>query len=129
MLRTTKQRCKNLNNDQLDIKIGGESLDQVDHEKLLGVTVDNHLDWKEHVNKVYKKVSMNLALFRCIRKYLPVWSRVTFYNCYVAPHLNYCITVWGSSSDITRLSKLQKQAAKLFLTVKPQCHPKICLTN
>ena len=115
MLITTKQRRKNLNNDQLDIKIGGDSLVQVDHEKLLGVTVDHHLDWKEHVNRVYKKVSMNLALFRRIKKYLPVWSRVTFYNSYVLPHIDYCITVWGSSSDITRLTKLQKQAARIIL--------------
>ena len=58
---------------------------------------------------------MNLALFRRIKKYLPVWSRVTFYNSYIAPHIDYCITIWGSSSDITRLSKLQKHAAHIIL--------------
>ena len=38
-----------------------------------------------------------------------------FYNSYIAPHMDYCCTVWGSSSHTTRLLKLQKQAARIIL--------------
>ena len=44
-----------------------------------------------------------------------MWSRVTFYSSYIAPHFNYCITVWGSWSDSSRLLKLQKQAAHAIM--------------
>ena len=34
------------------------------------------------------------------------------------PHLDYCVTVWGDSSDLNKLAKLQKQAARIIL----DCH-------
>jgi len=115
MLITTKQKESHLNDDKLEILVNGEGLEQVRQEKLLGVTLDCNLDWSYHIDKVAKKVSSSLALFRRIRKHLPLWSRKLFYNCYIAPHMDYCVTVWGTSSDLSRLLKLQKQAARLIL--------------
>ena len=34
------------------------------------------------------------------------------------PHLDYCVTVWGDCSNISKLLKLQKQAAQIIL----DCH-------
>ncbi len=37
---------------------------------------------------------------------------------YIMPHLDYCVTVWGECSDLNKLVKLQKQAARIIL----DCH-------
>ena len=34
------------------------------------------------------------------------------------PHFDYCVTVWGDCSDLNKLTKLQKQAARIIL----DCH-------
>ena len=34
------------------------------------------------------------------------------------PHLDYCVTVWGDCSDLNKLTRLQKQAARIIL----DCH-------
>ena len=67
------------------------------------------------MNGVYKKISQTLALFRRLKQFLPQWSRILFYNSYIMPHLDYCVTVWGDCSDVARLEKLQKQAARIIL--------------
>ncbi len=46
---------------------------------------------------------------------LPTWAHKTFYSCYIFPYMDYCIPVWGASSELSRLLKLQKQAARLIL--------------
>jgi hypothetical protein len=118
MLITTKQHRKQLENQKLKITVDNNTLEQVEKEKLLGIVVDENLDWKAQVDKVYKKISSALALFRRIKQYLPFWSRQLYYNAYISPHFDFCITVWGSSCDISRLAKLQKQAARIIL----DCH-------
>ena len=48
MLITTKQRRSHLI-ETLTIKVNDQVLEQTDHEKLLGVVVDENLDWKHHI--------------------------------------------------------------------------------
>ena len=82
------------------------------------MVVDENLQWREHVSGVFKKVSQTLALFRCIKHFLPKLPKIMFYNAYIMPHLDYCVTVRGDSSDLNKLAKLQKQAARIIL----DCH-------
>ena len=53
-------------------------------------------------------VSGYLALLRRIKDCPPRQTRLTFYNCYILPHLDYCITIWGNASSVIRLYRLQK---------------------
>ena len=86
----------------------------VTEDKILGVVIDNHLDWSSQVDKIYKTVSKVLGVLWCIKRYLPRESRITFVNAFVLPHLTYCSTVWGTSTHISRLEKLQKRAIRLI---------------
>ena len=71
MLITTKQRRHHLRNNQLAITLNDQELQQVKQHKVIGVVVDENLQWREHVNGVFKKVSQTLALFRRIKHFLP----------------------------------------------------------
>jgi hypothetical protein len=115
MLITTQQRRNRLQDPKLSIKVDDQMLQQVESDQLLGVTVDQNLCWRDHIDKVCRKITSSLALFRRIKNYLPHWSRIMFYNAYILPHMDFCITLWGSCSDIARLLKLQKQAARIIL--------------
>ena len=52
-----------------------------------------------------------------IKSYLPQDTRKFFFNYYIKPHLDYCSSVWGQTSEenLNAINKLQKQLAKLIL--------------
>ena len=114
-LITTHQRRHHLQNDRLSIALNEHNLQQVNQQKVIGVVVDENLKWREHVNGVYKKIYQTIALFRRIKQFLLQWSRILFYNSYIMPHSDYCMTLWGDSSAFVRLEKRQKQTAMLIL--------------
>ena len=66
-------------------------------------------------------ISSKLALLRRIKRYLPIEYRKLFYNAYILPSLDYCLTIWGNTSktQVERLHKLQKGAARIILDAAP----------
>ena len=69
-----------------------------------------------HVAQVKKCTSYRLFLLRTIRKYLPLETRIKYYDYYVKPLIEYCSSVWGICSKI---NKIQKKAARLILEAPP----------
>ena len=117
MLMTSQQKLRTLTNSDLNIKVSGKTIEQVDSEQLLGVKIDYSLTWDDQVKQVRKKVLYKLSLLRKIKQYLPVSVRKLYHNYYVKPHLDYCSTVWGHTTDknLDKIYKLQKQSARLIL--------------
>ena len=115
MLITTHQKLSRLPKTTLNCKIGQTALDSVSEECLLGVVVDQHLNWKSNTNSIYKKVNSRIALLRRIKCYLPLSTRRTYYNAYILPHLDYCCSAWGTSANIYKLFKLQKRAVRIMM--------------
>ena len=94
-----------------------DSLQITSTEKLLGVTFDHNLNFKSHVEIKLRKCNSLLFLLMRIKCFLDLKTRKLFYNAYILPHLDYCITVWGNSSNqlMDQLLKFQKRAARIIL--------------
>ena len=60
MLITTKQRRHHLRNNQLAITLNDQQLQQVKQHKVIGVDVDENLQWRGHVTGVFKRVAAAL---------------------------------------------------------------------
>ena len=108
MMITTQQRWLKLEKKEPDVFIRGQRLEVV------GLHLDRFLTWSTHIKRVHGVVSGYLALLRRIKDCLPRQTRLTFYNCYILPHLDYCITIWGNASSVIRLYRLQKRAARII---------------
>ena len=61
MLVTTRQKAQRLQKRNLEVNLSGTCLASVESDKVLGVTIDSHLSWKDHINKISKKVSQNIS--------------------------------------------------------------------
>ena len=118
MMITTQQRWLKLEKKEPDVFIRGQRLEVVEWEKLLGLQLDHFLTWSTHIKRVHGIVSGYLALLQCIKDCLPRQTRLTFYNCYMLPHLDYCITIWGNTSSVIWLYRLQKRAARIITDSK-----------
>ena len=126
MLLGTNQRLSNLSKTTLDLKVNDIALDNVKNQKLLGVEIDSHLDYNIHLDKLCKSISSKLALLKRIKRYLNLDYRKLFYNGYVLPLINYCIVVRSNTSktNLLRIHKLQKYAARIILDAVPDAPSK-----
>lgn len=43
----------------LELQASGTDIEQIAHQKLIGVTIDQELTFKEHLDKLFKKCSQN----------------------------------------------------------------------
>ena len=117
MLITTHQKRTSLINGQLSLHLNNDELNMITNDKVLGIIIDNNLTWSQHVDKVCKKITTNLWRLSRIKEYLTIPQRVQFYKTYIQPHIDYCNTVWGGTSQVNlnRIFRLQKRACKIIL--------------
>ena len=85
--------------------------------KYLGITIDNKLNFEEHINALATKISRSLGVQCKLRRHiLPKSALRNLYHSMIHPHLLYGITVWGNAFDkhLKRLATLQNKAVKLI---------------
>ena len=123
VLNLTKTKCmlfgtkQKLANASFKTQLHGSEIERVRSFCYLGVTLDEHLSWKEHVSKVFTKVNKRLGLLGRIRSCLTLKAAKCVYNCLVLPVLCYTDTAWGELSVEckSRLQRLQNRAARIIV--------------
>lgn len=104
-LRKTKSMCFSIQRtriiNDLDVKMNGELIDQVEQEKYLGVILDSQLNFKSHIKNISRKMKVSINCFRMIRNSLTFECAHVFLNTMIMSHLSYCTTVWSQTSQTT----------------------------
>jgi hypothetical protein len=105
---------KSMSHCNLNISIDNITITQVSCAKFLGVYVDEHLTWKEHIDIISKKLSKNIGIISRISYILPRNVLVALYYSLIFPYLSYCNITWASNyqSHLARLVILQKRAIR-----------------
>ena len=100
--------------DKFNLSINDTELDEVNAFKFLGVTVDQNLTWKNHIDELAKKCSSRIGILYKVRQFLPESALLSLYYTLFLSHINYGITAWSSagSVDKNRLHVLQKRALR-----------------
>ena len=108
----------------LNVTYNGHPLKQVDEFMLLGVLLDQHLEWNPNVDLIVSRVSQNLRLMRRLSWILLRQVLSAFYYAYLVPSFNYCSLVWRvcQVSDARKLQCLQNFAARIILCEADQSH-------
>ena len=76
----------------------------------LGITIEKHLTWKSHVDKISNKISKTIGTLNRLKFYLPLNAKLAIYNSLILSHINYGILLWGNTNYLHRLEILQKGA-------------------
>ena len=95
--------------------INGTQIETIRRIKYLGVQLDCHLVWDEHVKCMRTKVSRALGFLKYAKKFLPQDTLSKMYRGIVEPHFRYCCSVWGccGKTQLDNLQKLQNRAARI----------------
>ena len=103
--------------NHLELNVGEISIKRVSKQKLLGIVIDENLSWTPQIDNLCSILSSKISLLKHISAYVPQDVQKMFYQAYVLPVLDNDSNTWGatSSTNIERLSKLQKRAARIIL--------------
>ena len=88
--------------------------------KFLGVTLDENLTFKDHVNKLSSKIPKSVGILRRLHCQLPANIMVKLYCSLVYSHLTYALLACGSSAR-TYAAKIEcahRRACKLLTDYK-----------
>ena len=83
---------------------------------------DNALQYTKHIDDVCRSLSSKVALLKRIKQFLPLHYRKMYFNAYILPSIDYCLTIWGNAPKchLDRiLIKFQKYAARIILDAPP----------
>ena len=62
--------------------------------ELLGVTIDDKLNFEKHIAKICRQVSQQVAILKRMQKMLSFETRRDLYKAFILPHFNYCSETW-----------------------------------
>jgi len=94
------------------IKINNTDIEEKDFIKYLGVLIDSHLTFKQHINEVKKKIARAVGILYKLRPFVTTTIMKSVYYAIAYPFLLYGIIVWGSSSN-SLLSSIHLQQKKI----------------
>ena len=88
--------------------------------KILGVYIDEKLNWSKQIQEVNKKAKYAARNLQRVNMLIPIKSRLLLYKSLVASHLKYADTVWagGNARDINKLQRTQNLAVKSILGMR-----------
>ena len=75
---STRQKIANSAKQSLDLSVDGMQLTKVESERVLGVYIDSHLTWNEHIDTLRRKLLQKIATLARARKYIPTKYRLLF---------------------------------------------------
>ena len=98
------------------LKINNYEIKRSTSIKFLGIMVDEHLNWKDHINVIENKLSKNLVLLHKAKQFLNAKAMKSLYFSFIHSYLKYGNVVWCSTSinETKKLFSKQKQAIKII---------------
>ena len=84
------------------------------HIKLLGLTIDDNLNFHDHIAGLCRKISRQISVSNRFKRLIPFDTKLQLYDSFILSHLNYCSMVWHFclKSDSDKLEKLNEHALR-----------------
>ena len=99
-------------NNKILTKCG--SLHNEKYFNMLGIRVDQKLNWNEHISHVNAKISKGIYLLWRFKNVLEKKTKLMIYHAFIRSHLLYGISLWGNmrGEEIRKLTTNHKKAIR-----------------
>jgi hypothetical protein len=105
-------RSYNTNELNIQLKYDNEYIQNVDSFKILGIILDKHLNFKEHIDYICNRLERYVYALKRIRQTISTESALVAYYGYVSSVISYGLIIWGNSVDMERVFILQKKCIR-----------------
>ena len=82
--------------------------------KLLGVTIDEHLNFSRHIGEVCKNTSRKVGVLMRLRNMLTLSAKLKIFISFIIPQITYSHTVWHfcRASESRKMKRVQERALR-----------------
>ena len=82
--------------------------------KLLGVTIDGHLNFSRYIGEVCKNTSRKAGVLMRLRNMLTLSAKLKIFISFIMPQITHCHTVWHfcRASDSRKMKRVQERALR-----------------
>jgi hypothetical protein len=95
-----------------------KKLTTVDSIKFLGLTLDNLLSWKKHIEAIVPKLSAATFAMRTVQPFLSLDSLKLIYYSYFHSMLTYGMIFWGNTTHSNVIFRIQKRIVRIMVGVR-----------
>ena len=97
------------------ITVGNEKITGSSSVKLLGITIDNKLNFNEHIANICKKATQKLHALARIAQYLDSHKLKLKMKTFIESQFNYCPLTWMFCSRTlnNKINKLHERSLKI----------------
>ena len=81
--------------DNFTVKVNNILIERVTVYKSLGVSIDENLYWKTHIDEISKKISAGLSFLRRVSRTFSFTTGETIYKALIVPCFDCSSCVWG----------------------------------
>ena len=97
------------------LTLNGVPIALVDQFNFLGLIINSHLTWNNHIQHISCKISRTLGVMYRLKHIYPQSVLLMLYNTLIITHFNYCLLIWGSKIEQNgHIHKLQKKALRII---------------
>ena len=116
MIIGTRQRLKNISiSENIGLTMNNEVILNKSSHVYLALHIDNHLSFDIMIDHICIKLRSRVSMLQRLNKFVPVSSLNHLYYAFVQPHIDYCLLIWGhtSNNNISRVQKFQNRVARI----------------
>lgn len=107
--------------DVPNINVQGQRVERVKECKLLGVYLNDKLNWNTHVDKIYRKASQRVHFINCLKRTkMSNNELVKVYVALVRPLLEYACELWHSGLTMYQrdlIESVQERVLKIIFPI------------
>lgn len=98
------------------LTFASNTLYPTDSVMFLGVTLDKHLKFDEHVSSLTKKTAYGIRILIKVRNFFHMNTLISLYYAFIHTYINYCISSWGNTYPVhlSPLQHTQNQAIRIM---------------
>ena len=109
---------KNRSLIDFNIMHGNKKIANVYNTKFLGLTLDNTLSWRTHIDTIIPKLSSAGFALRVIKPFLSLDSLKMVYYSYFHFIMTYGLIFWGNSHHGNTIFRLQKRIIRIIVGIR-----------
>ena len=104
----------------IHIKYDQECITNTSEIKFLGLTIDDTLSWKQHIEQVLNKMCTVYYAPRNIKHIVPIDTLRVIYFAHMLSITRYGIIYWDSSSYASKVFILQQKIINIVTNTRPR---------